>query len=222
MSGGTTAIGGSMTAAWARAWVPAIVALSIGAVLSVALDLPAPWRPLLTLAFIVICPGMALVRLIGIDGVLTEAMLAIALSLSLAGIVAGVFLYVGAWSPTAAFLALVAVAWGALAIDPTLAPRRRWIPGIAALLASARRSTDDAGKAPPGPAGGPRDAELPPPPVAVVRRRAPARTTPRRTGSGRAVLGMDPFEEEGSGRALRTTIEQVVDDLADQRDGRGS
>jgi uncharacterized membrane protein len=55
-------------------------------------------RPFLALWFLLICPGMALVRFLGIQDSLTELVIAIALSLGLDTAVAMVMLYIGFWS----------------------------------------------------------------------------------------------------------------------------
>lgn len=55
-------------------------------------------RPLLVLWFLLVCPGMAYIRLLRFESFATELTLAIALSLALDTIVSGSLVYAGAWS----------------------------------------------------------------------------------------------------------------------------
>jgi hypothetical protein len=64
-------------------------------------------RSAIVLGFLVICPGMMLVRLIRLREPLFEWVLALALSLAVDAIVAGILLYAGRWSPTSAFVILL-------------------------------------------------------------------------------------------------------------------
>ncbi len=57
-------------------------------------------RPIIVLSFLLICPGMALSRLLRLKNALIELLLGIALSITLDSIVACVLLYTGQWSPT--------------------------------------------------------------------------------------------------------------------------
>jgi hypothetical protein len=56
-------------------------------------------RPLVVLWFLVICPGMIVVRFLHLKEPAAELTLAIALSLTIDAIVAGIQLYAGIWSP---------------------------------------------------------------------------------------------------------------------------
>ena len=68
-----------------------------------------PLRPIATLGFLAVCPGMAIIRLLQLEDVLTELTLAVALSIALDSLVAGTMLYVGRWSPSWALGLLLAV-----------------------------------------------------------------------------------------------------------------
>lgn len=56
-------------------------------------------RPLIVLWFLLVCPGMALVRFLRLREPIAEWTLAIAMSLVLDALVASVQLYAGRWSP---------------------------------------------------------------------------------------------------------------------------
>ena len=113
--------------AWSRWWA-VIVLVSTGAVAWVSLvGAPDVIRGPITVWFIAICPGMAIVRLLRLDEPVADIMLAFALSLALAGLIPAVFLYLGAWSPAWSLTILIAVAVTGLALDPVLVPRRGWV-----------------------------------------------------------------------------------------------
>lgn len=102
-----------------RLW-PYVVLLSTGAVGVVALGavpVPLPVRTALGLWFILVCPGMALVRPLRLDNPLNEWMLAVVLSVSLATIVASVFLYAAAWSWPHILLVLMTVSSAGALVD---------------------------------------------------------------------------------------------------------
>jgi hypothetical protein len=64
-------------------------------------------RPAIVLWFLLICPGMAFIRLLQFKDWLQEAVLAMALSLALDLIVAASLLYAGFWSPEAVLNVLI-------------------------------------------------------------------------------------------------------------------
>ena len=66
-------------------------------------------RPLIVLWFFVICPGMALVRLLRLRNVLAEYTLAVATSLTLETLVASIQLYAHHWSPTITVSILIGI-----------------------------------------------------------------------------------------------------------------
>jgi hypothetical protein len=64
-------------------------------------------RPLVTLWFLAVCPGMAFIRLLRIKDRRTEWSLAIALSVALATLAAAASLYAKAWSSNGVLAALI-------------------------------------------------------------------------------------------------------------------
>ena len=81
-------------------WVwPAVILFSaVTSGLFFYLAFASPFRLITTLWFLLVCPGMAFVRLFQFDETYYEWTLAIALSISLDGIVACILLYTGFWS----------------------------------------------------------------------------------------------------------------------------
>jgi len=110
------------TWAWARMrspWLwPATIVLSAASIaLVVFAGVATPARPFIALWFLLLCPGMALVRLLRVGGVATELSLAIALSLALDTLVAGVMIYTGTWAPTAGLIVLIAISVAGAALQ---------------------------------------------------------------------------------------------------------
>ncbi len=237
--------------AWSRAWVVVILVLVLAATIAVFLDLPSPIRPVATIAFVLLGPGIAIARLLRLDSHLAEFTLGFALSVAIAGLVTGTILYLGMWSPTRALVILAVIALAALALDPNLVPRTAWRQlwhagrGRARFLAGMAASPEHEGTpqpesgspatvpSPVTPAAGasPLAAPalrpavagdtLPPPPVAIIRRgprRAPVAVQPTRSGRRRQALGENPLEESDVSRGLRTTIDEMIDDLAERKD----
>lgn len=82
-----------------RLWWPAIIiASAIGAGLFALGDIESPFRPLIAFWFLLICPGMAFVRLLHIRERLTELTLAIALSMAFNVIVSEALVLARMWS----------------------------------------------------------------------------------------------------------------------------
>ncbi len=82
-----------------RVW-PVAIMLSAAIVGALAVGgTGSPLRPIVTLGFLTVCPGMAIIRLLQLEDVLTELTLAVAFSIALDSLVAGTMLYVGWWSP---------------------------------------------------------------------------------------------------------------------------
>lgn len=78
-------------------WPLVIVISVVALVLAIVFD--SPLRPPLTFWFMLLCPGMALIRLFRLREPLTEITLAIALSVTLNILVAELILYAGVWFP---------------------------------------------------------------------------------------------------------------------------
>ena len=87
-----------MSNAWAAA-----------AALVVVVDADPLFRAPVVLTFVLLCPGLAIVRLLDVPDVLTQLVLAVGLSLALAVLVPAILVYAGAWSPVAALIILIAI-----------------------------------------------------------------------------------------------------------------
>lgn len=102
---------------WSRLWPASILVAgaSLDAVTFGHVDVPL--RPWLALWFLLICPGMALVPLLRLSDRLVEVVLAVALSIALDTLVAGVFLYAGIWSPEASLATLSGLSLGGVTLQ---------------------------------------------------------------------------------------------------------
>lgn len=102
------------------AWSGAAAALSFG-------DIQHPIRSALVLGFLAFVPGLALVRLLGLQGALPRLLLALPTSLALTAIVSGVLAYGSFPNWELGFSVLLALAIGAVVLDvarrPLAAPR---------------------------------------------------------------------------------------------------
>src|SRR5205814_303064 len=87
----------------------AIVGSSLLACSLVLADVSGPIRPVVVLTFLCLVPGAAVVRLFELDSWPVQAGLALALSLALTGVSAGVLLYANLWSPGAVVLIVAVV-----------------------------------------------------------------------------------------------------------------
>jgi hypothetical protein len=82
-------------------WQVIIVLSAVAAALVAFVFSDSPLRPVFVMWFLFMCPGMMLVRFLRLNQPVVEWVLALALSLAIDAIVAGVVLYVGKWSPAA-------------------------------------------------------------------------------------------------------------------------
>lgn len=82
-------------------WIwPAVIMVSALAAYLVNFVIPeVAGRPIIVMWFLFVCPGMALVRFLRLAEPITQWTLAIALSLSIDALVAGLQLYAGKWLP---------------------------------------------------------------------------------------------------------------------------
>ena len=86
-------------------WWPIIISAS--ALLLVIVTITgAALRPAIAFLFLLICPGMAFVRLLHIAEFVAEFILAIALSIALTTLVSESMVLAGAWSPNGGLIAL--------------------------------------------------------------------------------------------------------------------
>jgi hypothetical protein len=109
-----------------RAWPITILASSAAAAVAVYGGLGAPAQPLAAGWFLLICPGMALIRPLRLAP-LEEATLALAASITLVTLTALLLLMSGAWSPRSGLTILLAVAVGGAGAElaaPAWARRR--------------------------------------------------------------------------------------------------
>jgi O-antigen/teichoic acid export membrane protein len=88
-------------------WSTLITVTAALAILSLSTPVSLGVRPLLTIGFLLFCPGMAFIQLLQFKDLVQELVLAVALSLALDLLVAAAILYAGLWSPTLIMLILV-------------------------------------------------------------------------------------------------------------------
>lgn len=88
-------------------WPIVIIASAVGAGLALLSNVGLPIRAGVTFMFLLICPGMAFVRLLHFEERVTEWVLAIALSLALNTFVAEAMVYAKIWSPEGGFFVLI-------------------------------------------------------------------------------------------------------------------
>jgi len=86
-----------------------LVALSVLAVALQRANWSVPVRPIIVVTFITVGPGWAILRLWQLASGWAGVALVLAISLSLAMIVSGLLLYLGAWSPFASIVALASI-----------------------------------------------------------------------------------------------------------------
>ena len=101
-----------------RFWPGIILVTSILTGLAVFSGYLQPLRVTLVFAFMLVCPGMAYIRLLRLRDPLVELVLAVALSLALDTLVAMVLLYVGPWSPANGLLGLISISLIGLLFKP--------------------------------------------------------------------------------------------------------
>jgi hypothetical protein len=82
--------------------------------LSVAAGIHSPVRSVAALWFLLVCPGLAIVRLLRLRDVWAVATLAVAVSIGCDTIVAEAMLYTHTWSPGAALVTLMSISGLAL------------------------------------------------------------------------------------------------------------
>jgi hypothetical protein len=92
---------------WTHLW-PIVIMLSALAAGLVNFVIPgAAGRPIIVMWFLFVCPGMVLVRFFRLGEPVAEWTLAVALSLAIDALVAGIQLYVGLWYPAATLEILI-------------------------------------------------------------------------------------------------------------------
>lgn len=108
-------------------WPVSCVTLSALAIILVLFDANTVVRAPVVLTFLLICPGLAIVRFLRISNVATEWSIAVALSFSLDGLVALIQAYTTTWNPTGALFVLTGITLAAIAVDLLL--HRRPVDG---------------------------------------------------------------------------------------------
>jgi hypothetical protein len=78
-------------------------------------------RPVVTLGFLLVCPGMTFVRLLRIRERMTELTLAITLSLALNTLLIVIMLYAGIWAPYTGLLIIICLSVGGVTLQMALA-----------------------------------------------------------------------------------------------------
>ena len=94
-----------------------ILAITAGTLITALVGVGGGLRTALVFAFIIACPGVAVVRLLRIPDRVAEATIGIAVSLALSGTVAAVMAYTTRWSPEAGLVVLAALTVGATALE---------------------------------------------------------------------------------------------------------
>ena len=89
-------------------WWPIIISVS-ALVLVIVTITGAPFRPAVAFWFLLICPGMAFVRLLHIEDWVTEFTLAIALSIAINTLVSETMVLAHRWSPEIGLFALICI-----------------------------------------------------------------------------------------------------------------
>jgi hypothetical protein len=87
-------------------------------------DVDPVYRAPIALGFALLCPGLALVRLFGIPGILAKLLLGVAISLALDVLIPAMLLYSGVWSPSMAFAILVGITGVAAILEVVRGPLR--------------------------------------------------------------------------------------------------
>src|SRR6185437_11981265 len=90
-------------------WPTAIVLSALAAGLTNFLLPDLPVRPIIEMWFLFVCPGMMLIRFFQLKEPITEWTLAIALSLVIDALIAGLQMYSGHWSPPLTLVIIISI-----------------------------------------------------------------------------------------------------------------
>ncbi len=105
---------------------PVVLTVSTAATAAVFFtDSSSALRPWLVLWFLLVCPGMAVVRIFDVQESLLEWVLSIALSISLAGIISTIQIYTHTWSPADGLGILIGLTLGGVVVQSML--NLKWI-----------------------------------------------------------------------------------------------
>jgi uncharacterized membrane protein len=105
-------------------WGPLAVASALSAGALDAADVHSAVRVAVAVWFVLVCPGIAVVRLLRLDDAAAELALGVAVSIALAVAVGATTLYAGHWSPGVTLAVLVAIT--VAAAGAPLARARPW------------------------------------------------------------------------------------------------
>lgn len=106
-------------------WSRIVVCSAFAALLTVLAPVHGAVRSITVLWFLLVCPGLAFVRLLCLHDVLAESVLTIALSLAISGTASGALMYARLWTPTRALLLVTAITLGAAAVPVPARQRER-------------------------------------------------------------------------------------------------
>jgi hypothetical protein len=99
-----------------------LVASALIALLAMLPNVPVPVRAVAMVGFALVCPGLAWVRLLGVQDRLAEWTLGIATSIAIATLVASLQAYAGAWSPRGTVVLLAVIVLAAVASEHLFTP----------------------------------------------------------------------------------------------------
>jgi hypothetical protein len=99
------------------AWLLASTVWGGAAALAMGLDAEPAYRAPIVLGYVLVCPGLALVRLLGVPAAMAQISLGVALSLALDVLIPAALLYAGAWSPPAALAILIGLTVAAAILE---------------------------------------------------------------------------------------------------------
>jgi hypothetical protein len=102
-------------------WFAFVALCALAVCLAVFLNAPTALRSVMTLAFVVFIPGLAIVRFLRLTDPSLRLSLAVATSLALDLIVSITMIYAGTWAPRTALIGIAAVAVGVAAIEAVAA-----------------------------------------------------------------------------------------------------
>ena len=106
-------------------WPIIIVSTGLLLTLIVAANLNSPLRPLVAFGFLLVCPGMAFVRLLHLTDHWVELGLAVPLSIALDTLIAEMLVLLKIWSLNGAVIVLVAISIGGAALQGVISYRAR-------------------------------------------------------------------------------------------------
>jgi hypothetical protein len=107
------------------AWSASITTSSLTAMWAVLTNAGPPLQPAILFWFLLVCPGMAFVRLLRLDDRLAQWVLAIAVSIALGVVLTETMIYSHRWNPVGAILTLAALSIIGAALDALMTAQRQ-------------------------------------------------------------------------------------------------